>query len=344
MSIFANAIKGFIGNLLLKPLDWKDCGQGYLPGTGASFEGYCFPDLAVLPDLQDDYKKKLLEIVNPGANPQDIVWKRFHQAAEHSGVANASNCPPNTYPFNGSCLSHCPTGYVERAYPDNDPDKLSKGIQDFLYECVAECSQAWHPLTWDAPRSLFTEYDDNERNIIWTSGAISFIQGNIQKYKQLETQGSLFCYHDLPKESDGLTFGYSRTPFNIQPYEIRGSGVDSGIGENKFHVMHEGLYGERGRLALGAPRMAGSCPPPNVAGDGVCFRPTPAGMELIGNQWFTKTRCPTKYSIALDGEKQCAPKSVERGKYPSILQLLLYVIGIALIILTIVKVLQYSRR
>lgn len=345
MSLIANAIKGFIGTLLLKPIDYKDCPDNYKFGSTEDTVGVCYPVLQTLPELADAYKRQLLKIVNPGAKPQDIIWERAHKPADHSGVANSANCPPNTYPFNGSCLSHCPVGYVERAYPDNDPDKISKGIQDMLYECVAECSQSWHPLTWDAPKSIFSEFDDNERNIIWSSGAVVFLAGGIDKYKQLEQMGSLYCYHVAASDKDGLTLGYSRTPFNIQPYEVSGTGVLGGVGRNKFRALHTGLYGERGKLALGAPRMAGACPPPNVPGDdGVCYRPTPPGMELVGNEWFTTYTCPAQYSIAEDGGKQCYVRGIKRGKLPSLLELLIYIVGIGLIVFITIKIIQSIRR
>lgn len=345
MSIIANAITGFIADLLLKPIGYRDCPEHYDFGTTPQTVGVCYPVLESLPQLATPYKKKLLQVVNSGAGPQDIIWERYHKDADHSGVANSANCPPNTYPFNGSCLSHCPQGYVERAYPDNDPAKISQGIEDMLYECVAECSQSWHPMTWDSPRTLFSEYDDNERNIIWTSGAIVFLSGGIDKYKQLEQKGSLFCYHVASKDSDGLTLGYSRTPFNIQPYEVSGTGVEGGLGRNKFHALHVGLYGERGRLALGAPKMAGACPPPNVAGDdGVCYRPTPPGMKLIGNRWFTTFQCPTEYSIPSDDGKQCMVKGIDRGKWPSLLQLIIYIVAIGLVVFIAIKIIQAFRK
>ena len=67
-------------------------------------------------------------------------------------------------------------------------------------------------------------------------------------------------------------------------------------------------------------------------------------MELIGNEWFTQYKCPAQFSIPDDGGKQCIVKHVARAKWPSLLELILYIVGLGLIVFIIVKAIQIARK
>ena len=354
----AEYVFGVLQRLLTKPFGYHYCDQGWTNGTeGTDQEGLCFPQLEANPDLLAYARSGTITIVNRDAPPEKVLWKLFSRRAIEYGTATSANCPPNTIPWNGSCFYTCPAGYTEHSYQTGE--KNTDGSKKYDLECLAEMNGGWHPLTWtgsaiaDVPGSSTIA----DAPGIYQSGAISFITSPIDKYPpvdlrsfaQLEALDAYWGYHtsDGQKSDPSNTINNS-TSYTSVPLNITSSkgvvGKPVGQGSNTIVSLYDGYYGNRQRLKLGSPTMAGTCPPPNVATDSQCLRPTPSNMIQQGNQWITDQTCPAHYSTTSEEGLQCIPTPIVRKRYGSLLDMIIWLVTIIIIAFIAIKIVGIIRK
>ena len=338
-------VLNFLTNLLTKPFGYKPCDPGYENGTaGTRFEQLCFPQLDVIPQLEDIYNSTKITIRNLDSAPEKRVWDLYSISAVEFTVGSSRNCPPSTVPLGGSCYNNCSFGY--------EPNYSNDGKGGVIFECLRKCEQSWHPTNWKVNNN---EMDESSKIDIITvpsifdksaSSKIAFLSGvegrlDDHSIKSGFTSGMFWCYHKGTAESKlGATEGYSSVPIGLIPLETFQNGETKGFGDSQHKYKFEiaGLYGNRRRLPLGPPLMAGICPPPNEFDNNVCYRPTPKEMKRIGNTWVSDIDCPKQYSKPTPSGIGCIPVGVYRKRYGSLLDMIIWLIVAVLIAFIVIKI------
>lgn len=320
-----------VRNFLTKPLGYYDCDSGFIPGTkGSPAEGNCYPDLITNVALSDLYKNGILRLANKDANVEDYIWQRYNRPAPIYSIASANDCEPNTVSFNGSCFQGCQSGKEQRTFEEGGKKQV---------ECRASCNaDGWHYLNWGKNVASKEGLD------IFQPGAISWRKANANDnpFVQLDAPRDDWCYHIPTDDTTTNTPGYdSRWPIGVVTFTGKAGDI-VGQASNTVKIKFDGVYGERMNSFLGLPKMAGNCPPPNVATDAQCLKPAPAGFEVQGNEWVTKTPCPAAYSTKSTMEpNNCIPTPVYRKKYGSLLD---YIMILVVIILVVIVLIKFARR
>jgi hypothetical protein len=222
-----------------------------------------------------------------GNGRSNLVFIKPTLAAEDWTMATGRSCPPGTYNYGGLCERGCPKYYTRQEVIPRKKDPSDPTGNKLLppeYQCVAECDNDWHELTW----------------------------GNTNSGQQRKQANPLMCYHKPPSAdifvsgSDRATdneladsvqmpfnLSFEAAPRNIE--EINRVNENGKFTDDKTRYEAAGVYALRRKFGMSAATPPMPCVPPNIVTEsGRCVRPCREGWTLIGDDCVeTSQTCPT---------------------------------------------------
>ncbi|MFA6159064.1 MAG: hypothetical protein WC763_05595 [Candidatus Paceibacterota bacterium] len=320
MAAVLDTITGSIFKFLTRPGAERGCGQwpGYERATvagGSNDEEMVICRPIVIPPFH------AVSSSENAASRDGIVWMKPSYVPDSAVIASGRSCPPNTYPFGGSCEQACPANYERELSPGyyaaiaqgakdkkGNPTDQNGNIILPRYECRASCINKWHVMNWVFP------------------------DGPAQDTFGQQTGGTTYplCYHPLPSDRSIDAERAVNMPYNLEHQYTFLTNRDKETGKldnaggflpQSYVLEDAGVYAARRRFELGAAGPAVPCTLPNqLTAMGNCVRPCAPGHELFGEKCvLLTTPCPPGITTPGKNDATCIPITYEMPRYPSIL-------------------------